>query len=62
LIVVLLVTVIDFVFPHGFYRLVFRRFVLANREMTVTLDDDRIQMEQRRLRRRVRVVKFEIDG
>jgi YcxB-like protein len=42
LVAIVIVAVIDFVFLHWLYRLVFRRFALANREMTVTLDDDRI--------------------
>jgi hypothetical protein len=43
LVVIVMIAVIDFVFLHGLYRLVFRRFALANRELTVTLQNDCIK-------------------
>jgi hypothetical protein len=43
LVVIAIVAAIDFVFLYWLYRLVFRRYALANREITITLEDDRIK-------------------
>src|SRR3990172_1052901 len=41
--VMIFVALIDLLFTQGLYRLVFKRFVLANAELTVRLDDSGIQ-------------------
>ena len=41
--IVIVIALIDYLFDHYVYRLVFRRFALAGRELTVTLDDDGIR-------------------
>jgi hypothetical protein len=38
-----IIAVINFVFLHGLYRFVFRRFALANRQISIVLEDDRIR-------------------